>query len=265
MFRARKEKMTSLVLIETNGTLKNLKAKEVSIETLYKKCGFRVNDDFKCRHTWKVNKCIVSLWAKQTGKANFENKYDLPPPIDKELYFGTCVLVQTDAKGNFLDLTKENWTKMYEKLFGGFEELGDEDEYSEDELANVDPAKLTADGYLKDGFVIADNSLINNASASASASDSDSASDSASASEAGTDEDEEAVAAAAVVVVAKVKDKSAIKTVAKKKDKSAIKTVAKKKVKKEKPVSEDEDEDEDKDEESTSELEAEVYNFSDEE
>ena len=93
--------MASLVLIETNGTVKTLKAKELTLDTLYKKCGFRVNDDFLCRHTWHVKlpgeaeKITVAVWAKKTGKANFENKYDFPPPIDKDLFFGTCAIVRT--------------------------------------------------------------------------------------------------------------------------------------------------------------------------
>jgi hypothetical protein len=154
-------KHASIVLIETNGTIKTLKTKEVSNETLYKKCGFRVSDDFLCRHTWQVKlqeeTYHISLWGKKTGKANFENKYDLPPPLDKELFFGTCALVRTLEAANasaFLDLTKETWLKIYEHLFGGFEDLGEEDEYSEDELANVDPALLTKHGYLKDDFVV---------------------------------------------------------------------------------------------------------------
>ena len=82
-----KEQAVSIVLIETNGTIKTLKTKEVSLDTLYKKCGFRVNEDFLCRHTWALTlKCTkeqykVSLWGKKTGKANFENKYDLPQII----------------------------------------------------------------------------------------------------------------------------------------------------------------------------------------
>jgi hypothetical protein len=154
--------MTSIVLIETNGTVKALKAKEISDETLYKKCGFRVSDDFKCRHTWSVslqNEIFrVSAWAKKTGKANFENKYDFPPPLDKDLFFGTCALVRTDDANQILDLSKEQWDQIYEKLFGGFEDLGDEDEYSEDELEKVDPSLLTAHGYLKDDFVVSDTS-----------------------------------------------------------------------------------------------------------
>ena len=90
-------KMASIVLIETNGTVKTLKTKELTADTLYKKCGFRVNEDFLCRHTWRVKLAstsaagaaeketyIISVWAKKTGKANGENKYDFPPPIDKD-------------------------------------------------------------------------------------------------------------------------------------------------------------------------------------
>jgi hypothetical protein len=156
--------MTSIVLIETNGTVKALKAKDLTPESLYKKCSFRTNDDFKCQHTWKVKMdkttYIISVWAKTVGKATFENKYDFPPPMDNTLFFGTCALVQNDTEGNFIDLTDELWLKIYEHLFGGFEDLGDEDEYSEDELANVDPSLLTANGYLKDGFVVSDTEVI---------------------------------------------------------------------------------------------------------
>jgi hypothetical protein len=160
---------TSLVLVETAGTLKALKAKDLTAETLYKKCGFRASDDFIKQHTWQVKlkgqsaDYRISLWAKTVGKANFENKYDFPPPVDKTLFFGTCALVHTDAAGHFLDLTTEVWLKIYEHLFGGFEDLGEEDEYSEDELANVDPSLLTANGYLKDGFVVSDTETLSQA------------------------------------------------------------------------------------------------------
>ena len=159
--------MTSLVLVDANGTLKTLKAKDVTLDSLYKKCGFRVSDDFERRHTWhtslrdktdnnKKTEYTVSLWAKKTGKANYENKYDLPPPIDKDLYYGTCAIISTNADGEILDLTKEIWERIYTKLFGGFEDIGVEDEFSEDELEGVDPALLTSHGYLKDDFVVSD-------------------------------------------------------------------------------------------------------------
>jgi hypothetical protein len=48
---------------------------------------------------------------------------------------------------------------LYEKLFGGFEDLAAtalEDEQEIDELANVPKEKKTKEGYLKDGFVVSE-------------------------------------------------------------------------------------------------------------
>jgi hypothetical protein len=50
---------------------------------------------------------------------------------------------------------------MYEKLFGGFEDLSataKEDEEEEDELAGIPKEQKTKDGYLKDGFVVSSDS-----------------------------------------------------------------------------------------------------------
>jgi hypothetical protein len=100
---------------------------------------------------------VISVYAKTDGRANSENKYDFPPPIDSALFFGSCAIVAKDEKGAYTDLSVELWNKMYEKLFGGFEDLAAtalEDENEEDELANVPKEKKTKDGYLKDGFVV---------------------------------------------------------------------------------------------------------------
>ena len=51
----------------------------------------------------------------------------------------------------------EQWNKLYEKLFGGFEDLSAtcaEDEEEIDELELVPEEKKTKHGYLKDGFVV---------------------------------------------------------------------------------------------------------------
>ena len=88
-----------------------------------------------------------------------KNKYDFPPPIDTKLFYGSCAVVAQLKKDNgsklYTNLSVELWNKIYEKLFGGFEDLAataKEDEEEEDELANVPKEKKTKDGYLKDGF-----------------------------------------------------------------------------------------------------------------
>jgi hypothetical protein len=148
--------MTSIVLIEHNGNIKNVKSKELTLDTLYKKCGFRSSDNFEKMTTWEVehNKelVVIELWAKSEGKANNENKYDFPPPVDNSLYFGTCALIRVDNKGYILNLTSDVWLKVYEKLFGGFEDLdegaadgeddmGEEEEEEEEEVLVSKPGK----------------------------------------------------------------------------------------------------------------------------
>ena len=166
----------SIIIIEKLGAIKLLTVKDYKEEELYKKCGFKKDDGFAKRTEWSKIKIdgqqySVSVFAKINGKANMENKYDFPPPIDNELYFGSCALVckQKDIKminevpNDYVyhSFTLELWTKIYEKLFGGFENLADtcyEDEHEIDELANIPADKKTKSGYLKDGFVVSDNS-----------------------------------------------------------------------------------------------------------
>jgi len=148
----------SIILVESNGTLKQSKVKDVTFDNLYKKCGFRVAEHFAKRTTWNVplgeEMVSIELWSKNDGKANTENKYDFPPPVDKELYFGTCVLIRIDENESIVNLTSEVWNKAYEYLFGGFDDLDEDEEPSEDELEKVPASMKTKHGYLKDGFVV---------------------------------------------------------------------------------------------------------------
>jgi len=171
---------TTIVIVSKTGTLSecNVAPKnDTTIEDLTvllaKKCGFRDPNGFSCYHTWRyrnkhkysfgdnIPKYIyVDLWAKTDGRAGEENKYDLPPPVDDLLIFGAMALVARIDKEQAVNLTIELWTKIYEKLFGGFEDLSAtivEDNNEIDELASIPACKKTSNGYLKDGFVVEDD------------------------------------------------------------------------------------------------------------
>ena len=159
----------NIIIVEKTGTLKSLIVKDFKKEELFKKCGFKKSEDFIEQTEWHTKisgiKYYIQVFAKSDGRANNENKYDFPPPIDNKLFFGNCAIIafrKEDKKITYLDLTLELWNKIYEKLFGGFEDLActaDEDEEEEDELANIPEKYKTKDGYLKDGFVV-DNSEV---------------------------------------------------------------------------------------------------------
>lgn len=145
--------------------MKALAVKDFKLDELYKKCGFKKGEDFVKQVEWNAKydgkKYFVEVYAKTDGRPNSENKYDFPPPIDTTLFFGNCAILaylkKSDGSAEYVSLSLPLWNKIYEKLFGGFEDLAAtaaEDEAEEDELANVPKEKKTKQGYLKDGFVV---------------------------------------------------------------------------------------------------------------
>ncbi len=154
--------MVKVLIIEKLGNIKCSDFKNFDIEKLYKKCNLRKNDNFALRHTWSLNKndLYISIYCKNKGRANSENKYDLPPPLDNTLYFGSIVLVKHKTKNinnsNVKDISIDEWNKLYEKLFGGFEDLNNEDSYSDEE--EIPEHLKTKEGYSKeDGFIVDDD------------------------------------------------------------------------------------------------------------
>ena len=159
---------TSIIIIDKCGKIKQSEVINLQISELYKKCNFKKNIDFENHAKWTstINgiKYFIHLYGKTNGKANTENKYDFPPPVDNTLFFGSCAIVcyvndpTTDKV--FVNLTKPLWETIYNKLFGGFEDLSStikDDEEEEDELLTI-PSSLKSQGYLKDGFVVDSNS-----------------------------------------------------------------------------------------------------------
>lgn len=148
--------MKKVVIISKACSIKCEYVKSFNIDNLYKKCKFRKKDNFEMRHTWSYKNNYYSLFSKDTGRANSENKYELPPPIDSKLYFGNMVVIKHTKKkpknNEVINLESDDWLKVYEHLFGGFEDLGDEDSFSEDE--SIPDELKTKHGYLKDGFVV---------------------------------------------------------------------------------------------------------------
>ena len=135
--------MPTIVLVETNGNLKEVKLKAVSDEELTKKYSLKTSD---AKHCWN---------AKTSGRAGQENKYEFPPPVDSELYFGKCVLVNSSGSGN---ITVAEWGRIYENLYGGFDDIGADD--SDEDEDDMDGVALTKAGYMKDDFVVDDDEVL---------------------------------------------------------------------------------------------------------
>lgn len=150
-----------LLIVEKNGTIKESVLKTWNEEELYKKAGFKNGQGFKLATTWKVDDInkksyTINVYGKTDGRATQENKYEFPPPIDETLFFGSCLIVNM-RNDKPLSLTSAEWTCIYEKLYGGFESVGEED--SEEESDEYDDVPKTKSGYAKDGFIVDDDEV----------------------------------------------------------------------------------------------------------
>lgn len=158
--------LTQIILINKDGSIKECKALSATTHTLYRKCGYKKPDGFDKRVEWKIKdgkQMKIEVWAKDKGKSNIENKYVFPPPINTNVYFGTCAVIITDDQGEIKNLTIDTWNKFHKTLYSGFakgkgnEDIIDLDINDEVERINT-PKKKNEEGYLKVGFMTDMNS-----------------------------------------------------------------------------------------------------------
>ena len=155
--------MTVTVLVfEKNGTIKELTIKKFNELELYKKAGLKSSTGFNNRTIWNVDgikgkSYHLSLFGKIDGRANSENKYEFPPPVDNTLFFGNCILINKDEDDVPINMTKKEWLEVYDHLYGGFDDIGDDDDDDEEEEEEDDELPRTKSGYVKDDFIVDDD------------------------------------------------------------------------------------------------------------
>jgi hypothetical protein len=149
-----------VLVVEKNGDIKEQVIKSFDESELYKKAGFKSADGFKSYATWGIEDLegknyMISVFGKTTGRANQENKFEFPPPIDNTLFFGNCVIINK-VNNVPTTLSAKEWESIYDYLYGGFEDIGDEDSEEEDD-DDDDDVPRTKSGYVKDDFVVDDD------------------------------------------------------------------------------------------------------------
>jgi hypothetical protein len=150
----------TILVVEKSGNVQEVELKSYDENDLYKKAGLKTPDGFKQHAQWNVEDIDgksynVSVFGKISGRANQENKFEFPPPIDTTLFFGSCIIVNK-VNGVATSITAEEWEDVYNYLYGGFEDL-DEDDDEEESDDEEDGLPRTKTGYVKDDFVVDDD------------------------------------------------------------------------------------------------------------
>ena len=169
---------TEIVIIKKNGDFYSSTLPEAGIDDLYKRCSFKKPDGFNLACSWTIpgdTKIFIQVYGKTSGRAGAENKADLPPPVDKVLFFGNIAIVA--SQGSMLDKSKPislsvpRLQELLDLLNGGSEDLGgsqnDDRDAIEDAAHEVvlrsemkkRGVELTTEGYAKDGFVVEDRDV----------------------------------------------------------------------------------------------------------
>jgi hypothetical protein len=150
--------MVKVIVINRHGDLKVANYEGESDTELYKIAGAKKATDFKLSGNWQLENTKGKLYnycvyGSIVGKANYENKYEFPPPIDNVLFFNSCIVAKK-KNDTLKSLTVEEWEDIYDTLYGGFEDLDESDEESIDD--DDDGAPRTKTGYVEDDFVVED-------------------------------------------------------------------------------------------------------------
>jgi len=151
----------TILIVDKYGKINEKTIKKLDETELYKKAGLKSAVGFKLHSDWiipdlKGNAYHIHLYGKTDGRANSENKYEFPPPVDSVLFFGSCILLNKDANDKFTSISKKEWTSIYEYLYGGFDDIDDEEEEEEEE-DDDDELPRTKSGYVKDDFIVDDD------------------------------------------------------------------------------------------------------------
>ena len=115
-----------LIKISKRGKVTNIEKPDINF--------IKKNKNISMLNTWKYNNYDFVIYGCENGNAGEENKYDLPPPIDCELYFNDLYIIK--MKNDKLEnLNIEEYNIFYNDCFGGFEDIQSTDDEDEAELS----------------------------------------------------------------------------------------------------------------------------------
>jgi len=137
--------MVQVVVLSANGEKRTLKTTAfepgtATGETVAKALRKKVPAEIVATYTFKEKPLIIWGWTQ--GKANTENKHELPPMAEGEapLIFGDALAVWAE------DFTDDQYDVFYEEAFGGFEDLeSEEEEEEEDEEEEEEEVEVEED------------------------------------------------------------------------------------------------------------------------
>jgi len=115
-----------LIKISKKGKITNIEKDNIDF--------IKKNKHISKLNTWDYNDNKLVLYGCENGNAGKENKYELPPPVDCELYFHDLYFVKY-VNNVIVDFSVQEYNIFYNECFCGFENIEDTDDEEEESLS----------------------------------------------------------------------------------------------------------------------------------
>ena len=112
-----------LIKIKKNGEVSNTNKSD--LDFIVK------NKNIDKLYIWEYNDCELILYGSIDGKAGCENKYELPPPLDNNLFFNDLYIIKYIKEP--VNFSLDEYNIFYDESYGGFEEI----DFSDNEVEST--------------------------------------------------------------------------------------------------------------------------------
>ena len=103
--------MINCILIQNND-INEIKVKNLSEETIYKKCNFKTDTDFGKLKDWNYKDNLIELWGKKKGFSNSLSSFKVFQNIGLSIY-GKSIFLMKNNKNKYVTFSKDNFINFF--------------------------------------------------------------------------------------------------------------------------------------------------------
>ena len=103
--------MINCVLIQ-NSAITEIKVKNLTEESIYKKCNFKNDTDFSKIKDWETKDFTIELWGKTKGFSNSLSDFVFYKNNSMNIY-GKSVFLMKDTDGKYISITKDVFVDFF--------------------------------------------------------------------------------------------------------------------------------------------------------
>lgn len=108
-----------------NATFKEIKVKNIDVENIYKKCGYKSNNNFNKLFEWDCSSNVIEVWSKEDSNVKTYNNHPLLVRYN--------IKININNKAIFLLKSRTGYINLESSLFSKFFNLPQTIEFNSDE------------------------------------------------------------------------------------------------------------------------------------